>query len=241
MRFLVKITLAIIVLNGIGLSTIISQQQWSPSRVQDVLAIDENCGDDCWFGVQYGGATHFDDVRNQVEDSDSFIFRHSKMRFRVLEDNTEPALGFIEITIEDSYAATACFLPNQVPGKTITLGDVIASFGSPDHFWIDLGSIQSLLRSNEFLVDYEMIYESPAISIQGQIRTTDLDNRLPVDTPVELMCTPPLAPSNPADQSRPKNLPAWGGFNERMSIYSPSLIPEEFEESINPPLRGPTR
>jgi hypothetical protein len=240
MRLLLKTTLAIMVLHGIGLGTIISQQQWFSSRVQDFLAIEENCGNDCWFGLQYGGSTHFSDDRTKVQDQDSFIFRHSKMRFRVLEDNQGPALGFVEISIEENYAATACFLPNQVPGKTITLGDIIASFGSPDYFWIDLGSVQSMLRSNQILIDYEMIYESPSISVQGQIRTTDLDNRLPIDTPVELMCTPPVSSSDPNNQTRPlyQFLPAWNGFNERISSYSPQFY---FEEDVNPPVFGPVR
>ena len=228
------------VLHGIGLGSIISQQQWSSTRVQEVLAIDENCGDDCWFGLQYGGRTHFSDVRARVQGADSFIFRHSKIRFRVLEDNTEPAIGFIEISIEENYAASACFLPNQIPGKTITLGDIIAAFGSPDYFWIDLGSVQSLLRSNQILIDYEMIYESPSISVQGQIRTSDLDNRLPVDTPVELMCTPPVSSSDPNNQFRPLTefLPIWNGFNERIANYGPQFY---FEEDFNSPSFGPTR
>lgn len=233
MRLLLKITLAIIVLHGISLGAIISQQQWLLPHVQDILAIDEDCGNACWFGIEYGGQTHFTDVRTNLENygitEDELYFRHSKMRFRVTEDNTESTLGSVEITIEEAYASTACFVPNQIPGKTITLADVITSFGSPDYFWVDLGSSRPLLRSNQTLIDYEMIFEEPDILIQGQIRIESLENRLPLDTVVELMCTPPVIFDNSNDffSTVPEYIPEWQGFNTHIWDYAPSRVSVE--------------
>ncbi len=216
MQLLMKLTVAFLVLHTIGLGVIVGQRLVNQPHVQELLAIDDACGQDCWFSVPPDGTMQ----RREIEDrligypTEQIRLRGNYMRFILYDEEPSQPVGNLQIALDNGYATEICFSPSQ----SVMLGDALAAFGPPDYFWL-YRTLRWIPSTQDIeIMQYEVVYNSPDIVLSGTLYV-DLEisrPRLPLKTPVSQICTPI---GDSANRTQPVRWPEWQGFNVTLDHY----------------------
>lgn len=239
MRFLLKLTVLVAVINGLFVSGIVAQRLFVPSYVEQVL-VTEACALDCWFGVEQ--SMHLRDIEMRVVEAggrDGSI-RGSLMRYRIPgeDEDTDRNRGRVQIELDGEGRATQiCYFPQD-----FTLGHIITAFGPPEAFFLDLSQRRLLSSrfSNQleaYTMAFQMIYPDDNMTAVGSIfidAREEAEMTLPPEAPIERMCTPGNINFDNIDR-----LPRWHGLLQNIEIYKafPPLEPSDdtlFIESFGP-------
>ncbi len=212
MRLLLKITALILFSQVVVLGGLFVWRSGATPYLRDLLAVDDQCGDDCWFSVPLDGSLPRRDITTRLTDlgAQGLNLRSSFMRFRLKAADSAPPLGTVQISLDDGYARETCFF-----GRTVTAGDVVAAFGSPTYFWITARS--DLVLEAASVVYFEMAYRAPDMVFRGNYRVSRLASRtrFAMDARVEEMCTP-IQSGAVGDVFFPPPDAEWRGFFARI-------------------------
>lgn len=219
MWLLFKALLAILILTTGMVSLAAGQRLWVDSYVIDVLAVEKDCGQNCWFRVALDGSMGRKQVNTALAafETEALPSRGSLMRFLLYDSGQDPAIGSVQVRLQNGVAGEVCFF-----SRTFTLADVVAAFGDPVAFWID-SSRSRFSRSNlgaTTLETFEMVYDTPPMHVLGSFEM-DADAarlRLPQSARVDSLCTPYYLAD---DRERPQPLvwPEWRGFGVPVETY----------------------
>lgn len=213
MWFLTRFVGVILIFNAILLSGVFIYRTLTPTYLDDVLAIDEQCGFDCWFGFQADGQTQRRRIETAVNAAGATTIstRGTNIRFTHFHDDNTRPIGTISVELQDGFAINTCFFPTPT---SVTIADLYATFGPPDSFW--LYEFQSRAA---FQVLYT--YESGQILARGDVNfdwsSTDLNvRRLGIDSTIRQICT---AADLDLGDIQPLKRPDWHGFYRPLAIY----------------------
>lgn len=204
-------------------------------HLQNLLAIDESCGQDCWFSVPTDGSLRRHDVTDRIiaqSRAQMINTRGPSVRFAIIEPTESSSISTIQVTLNDGYAIETCAFTSN-----ITMGEVVAAFGKPDSLWLNYTAQVWMSVAPIVRIPYEMIYRSPEIVFVGfiDVHTSEARPRLSVDTLVEHMCTP--LPNTSSAQVRPWRWPDWQGFDVELYRYEADPVftsPDGFSIQIQP-------
>lgn len=214
MRFLLFLVGGVLVVNSMVLAGWSLYRTITPPYLETALSIDNDCGQNCWFGYLSNGETSRSQVADQIENGGATILnrRGSNMRFTHFDETTDNSIGTISVALVDGYAVTTCFFPTP---RTLTIGDMHATFGPPHSFWTYVFSSQ---------IAFEMLYETQDGQMMAKGRlTTDFRDfeatRLGFDIFVSEICTASDLGLEDEDTIRPVERPQWQGFNSTIADY----------------------
>lgn len=232
MRLYAKLLIAILFVNGMVLGSLVAQRYFFPTYVEDVLATDNSCGLDCWFGV--AEEMNHREIATNISNAGGTdqIFRGSLMRYRLPDPNTGENRGTIQVALDDKgNASQVCYFPQD-----FTLGDIIATFGEPAAFYLDRNRRRQIFSRVDFeleayVVRFEMIYPDDNLVFQGEMYVSlDTIEKVGMSphTPIDQMCNPGII-----NYFWLKNLPEWDGFYVDIEDYFASSPPSPSDSRDN--------
>ncbi|PJF41975.1 MAG: hypothetical protein CUN55_10755 [Phototrophicales bacterium] len=212
MWFLSKLTTSVLLFNAILLGGVFTYRNITPPYLEQTLVIDKACGMECWFGFIANGQTVRKDIRTAIEEAGAqpINTRGTNMRFIQYKNTSNQTLGTISVELENGYGINVCFFPTP---STVTIGDVYATFGAPDSFWV-----YYFRGRPNFEVLYE--YDNAYVLARGDAKIdwffSEKSQRVGFDLRINEICT--LQESGLGD-IRPLEYPSWRGFNVPILAY----------------------
>ena len=224
MRLFAKLLFVIFAVNGMVLGGVVAQRYFFPTYVETVLATDDGCGLDCWFGVVE--EMNHRDVAVQIDRAGGRDqnFRGSFMRYRLPDPETGENRGMIQVALDgNGNVVQVCYFP-----KDVTVGDIISTFGEPVKFYLDSNSRRQIfsrisLELEAYIVHFEMIYPDRQLVFEGDmhISVEDLQEQgVSLHASINLMCNP-----GTIDYFWLDNFPDWEGIYVEMEDYFASPPP----------------
>lgn len=209
MRLLGKIVLGLLILHGVVVGLIVAQRLATRPHLRDLLAIDEACGDNCWYGIALDGSFNrsmASDAITAQRQAQLLSIRGPGLRFSIQNADSGSAINSVQVTLDNGVATGTCAFTSSV-----VLGEVYAAFGEPDYFVLDLWTQRYFWQRNEIRINYQLHYTEENMVFGGFIEW-DIDDtrpRLPIDTRILQMCTPISA-----IQAESENMASiqWQGF-----------------------------
>lgn len=210
MQFLAKITLVIGIMCSGSLGLVVGQRAVRSTNLEHTLAIRDECGLNCWFHIPLDDTATRQDIQDYLDGIGATYtgINRPQINFWTTE-------GSGEIVLVEGVAVSSCFFP-----RAVTLGDIVATFGSPDGLWLEYQGIRYSARfSGQVYLKYEMFYQTKAVRLAGYIRLdTNLQRpRLSPTTAVDEMCTP--IPASADEFLGTRIWTEWQGFNAPIQTF----------------------
>jgi hypothetical protein len=237
MRLFGKLIVLILTINLGVLGGIVGQRWWIKTALGGVIFTDDTCEQECWFGVALPHTTHWREVdaKLQAAGGENVRFRGSIMRFRLPSDKPGLPMGHVQVQLdEEGYATQICLF-----STAFSIGDVIATFGEPEYFWLDSTSRREnfssvTLTSQYYRIDFQMIYPDESIVAEGQLtvysQPTEDALVLHPETLIAQLCRP-----GQTDFVSLKSLPKWNGIYQPAEAYTsfPPARRTDFDPDAN--------
>lgn len=215
MFFLLKFVVSVTMFSGVLLGGVIAYRETTDPLLYRLLQVNEDCSQQCWFGVPPDGSVIRRDIIERVDNSDTAIRLANSRNSNIIFALEEYPGGTFTVQLRDGYGVTHCYFPQP---NTVTIGDVHAAFGEPDYLWVDYDESVPFFPVKQ---PYQMRLADEHIFVEGDLTRPDIrDFRTATGIFITSICTSDDLSLLQPDRE-PNTNAVWLGYEVIVRLYDP--------------------